>query len=60
MFDLQASRFVESDDEHGEEVVYDVARACEPTCRPALRSLWRSLQLGYRAEPRLLLVVVRA
>ena len=51
MFELQASRFAEVEvDEHGEEVVHDTLALT--TCRRRSPSLWRTVKLGYRAEPR--------
>ncbi len=61
MFELQASRFVELD-EHGEELVHDLHRRAAPgdaAAAPCLRCGARSC-LGYRAEPRLLIVLARS
>ena len=61
MFDLQASRFAETSSSTS-----TARRWCmtsldltATTCRRRCRSLWRTFKLGYRAEPRLLVAVVR-
>ena len=57
MFDLQAQRFGAPDEEEGARMTSspDRDRAIEPL-PPALSSMWRLCKLGYRHEPRLMVV----
>ena len=59
MFDLQAQRFTEPEEEEG--VTYDVLLKKETTAigplPPALSSMWRLCKLGYRHELRRLMAV---